>query len=174
MKGKIIKVFAISVISFLLTGCDPEPMFTQGEVKGYKPVYKTTADVAISFGAARAIHKPGKIYIYGSYLLVNEQSEGIHVFDNQDPSAPEALGFLDVYGNVDMAVKNNVLFVDHIGSLVSLDISDLNHIKELSRFQTWSNTLPPNPGYYFECVDPEKGEVIGWELTTLKNPECYK
>ena len=26
----------------------------------------------------------------------------------------------------------------------------------------------------FECVDPSKGIVVGWEKTTLSNPECFK
>ena len=175
MQNKIIKVFAISALSFFLMACDPvESRFTEGNVKGYKPVYASTAETAISFGEARPIQKPGKIYIYGSYLLVNEQQRGIHFFNNSDPSSPIPLGFLKIYGNIDMVIRNNVLYADHLGSLVALNISDLQHITELSRIKTWSNLSPPEGSGHFECVDPKQGEVIGWVVATLQSPQCFK
>jgi hypothetical protein len=27
---------------------------------------------------------------------------------------------------------------------------------------------------YFECIDPQKGLIIGWEATTLIKPKCYQ
>ncbi|MBT1699917.1 hypothetical protein KK083_23725 [Fulvivirgaceae bacterium PWU4] len=186
MIRKTIKLFLFAALGLVLSGCppgDPYPEFPVDEVEGYKPVYATDAEASIEFQEARPLKKPGKIYVYGKYLLVNEQSQGIHVIDNTDPSAPKPVGFLRVYGNVDMAVRNNVLYVDHIGDLVALQITDLNNIQEISRISSWSNDLPPaddsaleweRRGRYFECVDPEKGKVIGWILTTLKKPECYR
>jgi hypothetical protein len=175
MHCKIIKVFAFSIVSFLLMMCEPsEPHFPAGQVQGYRPIYASSDDNTISFTTARSVERPGKIYIYGNYLLINEKEKGIHLFNNADPSAPEPLGFLKVRGNVDMALKGTTLYVDHMGSLVALNISDFNDIKELSRIKTWSNNLPPERGRYFECVDTERGEVIGWELVTLNNPKCYR
>jgi hypothetical protein len=171
-----IKIFSLLTLTILLTGCPGEdyPEFPVGDVQGYKPVYADAEDAKISFESARSLKRPGKIYIYNNYLLVNERFEGIHVFDNTDKSNPKPLGFLKVYGNVDMALRNNILYVDHIGYLVALDVSNLQNIKELSRINSWSNSLPPHEGRYFECVDPAKGEVIGWVLAKLKNPECFK
>lgn len=182
MIRKTIKLFLFLAAGVILGACpDPDyPTFPVKETQGYKPVYAGDSEVSIEFQEARPLRKPGKIYVYGNYLLVNELSEGIHVIDNSDPAAPRTLGFLRVYGNIDMAVRDNVLYVDHIGDLVALQISDLNNIRELSRIPSWSNDLPPGEGlfegdgHYFECVDPRKGKVIGWVLTTLKNPECYK
>jgi hypothetical protein len=175
MYSKIIKVFAFSVTGMLFMMCDPVgPEFPAGEVEGYRPIYASSYETSITFTAARPLQNPGKIYIYNNYLLVNEKTKGIHFFNNANPASPEPLGFLKMEGNVDMAIKNNILYADHIGSLVALNITDLNNIVELSRFKTWSNNLPPDEGRYFECVDPVKGEVVGWELVTLKNPECYR
>jgi hypothetical protein len=179
---KTIKLFLFLAAGVVLSACrEPDyPVFPVAETQGYKPVYVSDAEATIEFQEARPLKKPGKIYVYGKYLLVNEPSEGIHVIDNADPAAPRILGFLRVYGNIDMAVRNNVLYVDHIGDLVALQILDLNNIRELSRIPSWSNDLPPEggrrvgEGHYFECVDPGKGKVIGWVLTTLKNPKCYK
>jgi hypothetical protein len=171
-----IKTFLLITLTFVLSGC-PEndyPQFPVGEVEGYKPVYAPEEDAKISFGPARTLKHPGKIYSYNNYLLINERFEGIHVFDNTNKARPKALGFLKVYGNVDLAIRNNILYVDHIGYLVALSIADLQNIKELSRISSWSNNLPPFDGRYFECVDRSRGEVIGWVLATLKNPECFK
>jgi hypothetical protein len=175
MRYKTIKVFVYFMLSFSLSGCDPDLGYGNRNVEGYKPVYASATDKIIEFEMPQDIHVPGKIYSYGKYLLINEFKKGIHFFDNSDPSSPKPLGFLKVAGNVDMAVRNNVLYVDHISSLVALNITDLADIKELSRIRQWSSSLPPSDThYYFECVDPQKGEVIGWELVTLKNPKCSR
>jgi hypothetical protein len=176
MIRKIIKLFLFVMTGVILCACPyPDyPAFPKKDVEGYRPVYATETEAGIEFQQARPLKKPGKIYVYGQYLLVNEPSEGIHVIDNSNPTAPNSIGFLRVYGNTDMAVRNDVLYVDHIGDLVALRIVDMDNIKELSRTPSWGNDLPPGEGGYFECVDPRKGEVIGWISTTLKNPECFK
>lgn len=168
------------VLIILFSGCYPEPEFVPefpvGEVEGYQPIYASEEQSAIEFIAARPLSNPGKIYIIGNFLLINEKYEGIHVFNNADPSHPAALGFLRVAGNTEMAVKNNVLYLDHATDLVALDIADWNTIHELSRLKQehWKQNVPPGEGRYFMCVDPSKGIVVGWELSMLKNPKCFR
>jgi hypothetical protein len=176
MAHKTIKVFLFSSLIAGAISCyhGDTPEFRQGEVEGYKPVYASDEEVSILFEAARPLKKPGKIYAYGHYLLVNEKGEGIHFFDNTNPEDPQQLGFLRVYGNIDMAIRNNILFVDHIGDLVSLDISDPHTVHEISRTPSWTNRFPPDRGRYFECVDGAKGNVVGWVLATIRNPKCYR
>ncbi|MGF1638022.1 MAG: hypothetical protein ACFCUU_13175, partial [Cyclobacteriaceae bacterium] len=118
---------------------------------------------------------PGKIYVYKHWLLVNEQNEGIHFFDNSNPANPKPTHFLKVRGNIDMAIRNDVLYVDHVGDMVALKLSGENDFQEISRIgSTWSNELPPDKGYHFECVDPDKGVVVGWVLTKLESPRCFR
>ena len=176
MLHKTIKVFLFFAVMLLLACCVYEdvPDFEDGEYKGYKPVYASASEAAIILQSPRTLRNPGKIYVYGKYLLVNEKQRGIHFYDNTDPENPVVLGFLRVYGNVDMAVKDDILYVDHIGQLVALDITDLNNIQELSRHTFSGDQYPEQTGSYFECPDPSKGAVIGWELATLKNPKCYR
>src|SRR3954469_6548824 len=105
MLHKTIKVFSILVLTFSLSACFYEgPDFPAGKVTGYRPVYATASDTAITFTEARPVHMPGKIYVYGNFLLVNEIREGIHVFDNTNPSTPKPVGFLSLHGNEDMAI----------------------------------------------------------------------
>jgi len=163
----------------MLSGCivEPnEPQFPVSEVEGYEPVYASGEDLSISFTAPQAVQQPGKIYTISGYLLINEKHEGIHVFNNNDPSNPVALGFLRMKGNTEMAVRGNVLYADHVTDLVALDIHDWNDITELSRVKqpNWNQLFPPVTGTYFSCVDKSKGVVIGWELKVIKNAKCYR
>jgi hypothetical protein len=152
------------------------PEFTEvQDVIGYVPSYGTEYVSPITLSGPRAIENPGKIYLYGKYLLVNEISRGIHVFDNSDATAPQAIGFLELAGNTDMAIKDGVLYADHIGDLVSLTLNDFGAIEETGRLPlgTFPLGVPPPKGFYFECIDPEKGLVVSWERQELHNPQCY-
>lgn len=79
-------------------------------------------------------------------------------------------------GNIEFAVRDNVLYADHLGDLVAIDVSDWNNPRELSRtkHQFWDQRIPPGGDKYFECVDRNKGTVVGWELATLNNPTCFR
>jgi hypothetical protein len=168
------------VVLFLLSGCWPYdpylPEFPVGEVEGYKPVYASEDEFQIEFMSARPLQHPGKIYVYQHYLLVVEQLRGIHLFDNSNPASPLPLGFLQVAGNSDMAIRGNTLYVNHLQDLVALNITNFNTPLELSRIKqdAWVNKVPPGTGRYFECPDDSKGRVVGWQLTTLNNPTCFR
>jgi hypothetical protein len=176
MQSKIIKVFAFFVVTFLLFNCKDEPNFPVGNVQGVKPIYASASDMQISFTflPAQQLINPGKMVRYGTYLIISEQRQGIHFFNNVDPANPKPLGFLQIAGNTDMAVRNDVLYADNGASLVAIDIKDLNHLKILSRANIWSLVVPNEGGTYFECIDTTKGPVIGWDETTLSNPKCYR
>ena len=71
----------------------------------------------------------GKIYIRGNYIFLNEVDKGIHVINNSNPSRPENVAFIDIPGNMDMAVKGNILYADLYTDLVALDITDPMNVK---------------------------------------------
>ena len=162
---------------FLIYSCtDPDPE-RQNEVQGLKPVYQTEGIDIISLNEAREFENPGKIYVYQNYLLVGEKLRGIHIIENSDPSNPVNTAFISIPGNVDMAVRNNVLYVDNYNSLVAIDISDIGNIGVLDRKEDIFENLEIYPnvdGVYFECVDESKGVVVGWVETTLNDPRCYR
>ena len=57
--------------------------------------------------------------------------KGIHVIDNSNPSSPKNIAFIDIPGNIDLAVKGNMLYADLYTDLVTLDISNpLNVVKK--------------------------------------------
>jgi hypothetical protein len=177
---KITTLF-LSVMITMVTGCIVEPSpfapeFPAGEIEGYRPLYVSADQTDIVFTSPRSLRSPGKIYSIGQYLLINEKYDGIHVFDNSKPASPVALGFLKMAGNTEIAVRNNILYADHLADLVALDVSDWNNIREVSRLKKeyLGQQLPPRNGRYFECIDLSKGVVVGWELVTLKDPKCFR
>jgi len=108
---------------------DPQPGVDSANtyVYGYCPqlMTRTVLEESVAALPARAMHNTGKIYLWSHYIFINELYEGLHVIDNQDPSHPQAIAFLRVPGNVDMAVQNNLLYVDNGPDLVTLDIRNV-------------------------------------------------
>ncbi len=103
----------------------------------YEPVYmmKDELRASVKVEPARALQNPGKIYAYGDFLLVNEVDKGIHVIDNSNPASPQNLSFISIPGNVDMAVKGNILYADNYIDLVVLDITQPQQVKLVNRVE---------------------------------------
>jgi hypothetical protein len=169
--------FFCSLLLISVGSCVPiEPEFTEvQDVIGYVPVYGTEAASEIVMSGSRTIENPGKIYVYGKYLLVNEIRRGIHVFDNTNPAEPVPVGFMQLLGNSEMAIKDDVLYADQMGSLVALRLNDFMRIEERGRLPLnhWNLGVPPPAGFYFECADPAEGLVVTWQKARLHNPQCY-
>ena len=150
-----------------------------GTVEGVRPVY-TDANGWDDITATdpQPIENLGKIYYKDSYIYVNERNKGIHVIDNTDPANPLRIRFIQVIGSEDIAIKGNILYADNITDLVAIDISDLEAIKVTSRlkglYSVDKKDYPEGYSGYFECVDPTKGIVIGWEDAILENPGCLR
>lgn len=83
-------LLSVAVSGCLKDDCDAEHFYVK-----YDPVFipLTNLRTTIQLEPAKQMEQPGKIYVYGQYLFVNEYENGIHVFDNANPSSPVALGF---------------------------------------------------------------------------------
>ncbi|WP_231729817.1 LVIVD repeat-containing protein [Pedobacter sp. Leaf176] len=90
---------------------------------------------ALPVGLTKAMpaKKTGKIYIYNDYLFINEPGEGIHIYNNVNPAAPVNIAFVQIPGNVDLAIHNNVLYADSFIDLLAFDISNMGNIKQVKR-----------------------------------------
>jgi hypothetical protein len=120
---------------FLFSSCLKDDCTSTRTFVQYDPVYMSEQQIRkdIETEAARELENPGKMYVYGSYVFVNELREGVHVLDNSDPRNPQNIGFINIPGNVDIAIKNNILFADNYMDLLALDISDVNQPELLYR-----------------------------------------
>lgn len=137
------------------------------------PIYQSLEDWRasdLSLRAPQAIRRPGKIYIYQNLLLVNEYMEGIHLYDNTNPANPIALGFLPVLGNSELAIRNDVLYLDSYYDLLAFDLSDpgnprLRHrLQDLFEFSAFDRLASLDPEYPLASYNPEKGVIVGWEV----------
>ncbi|HEX8332640.1 MAG TPA: hypothetical protein VF622_08450, partial [Segetibacter sp.] len=95
------------------------------------PQYKTSTDVRanIKSNAPKPIKNPGKLVVLGNYIYLNEIDKGIHVIDNSNPSSPVTKHFIDIPGNVDLALKGNTLYADLYSDMVTLDISNPTNVQ---------------------------------------------
>lgn len=136
------------------------------------PIYLSYEDLrsAVKISSARDLIKPGKIYFKDQYVLINEMMEGIHVFDVSDPYHPQNKGFIEIPGNVDIAIKDNILYADSYIDLVSLDVSNFDNIIETGRVEKiFPYTLPAyDVKYPVARVEEEKGVVVGWEVKSIR------
>lgn len=172
----------ISFLMLLLSSCvyESEPSFDNiGTVQGFRPIYKSAEEIQdIKTLSPKAVENPGKIYVYQNYLFINEVGKGVHVINNVNPANPQNLSFINIEGNVDISIKDNVLYADNYADLVALDIRNIENIVVLNRikdvFDSDKLLPPPRTGTYFECPDKTKGVVVAWEEAELKNPKCYR
>ncbi|GHB65185.1 LVIVD repeat-containing protein [Persicitalea jodogahamensis] len=177
---------SISILSLLLVfgliSCDPAVDRTVGgpefEGTGYRAVYATAEEIAkIETQAPRPLRQPGKIYVQGNYLFVNEQGEGVHVIDNTDPAKPLKISFLKIPGNNDIAAKGQYLYADNARDLVVINIADPTSVKLVKRIENAipSQDYPSLQQVYFECPDSKKGVIIAWEKVSMASPPaCFR
>jgi hypothetical protein len=133
MKKMVINGSAVcSVLLFLVffNGCVKDSCTSVSTYSYYIPVYRTRAEVRanIKSDLPREVNSPGKIVIQGKYIFLNEVDEGIHVIDNSDPASPHNVAFINIPGNMDLALKGNTLYADLYTDLVTLDITDPLHV----------------------------------------------
>ena len=139
--------------------------------KYFVPVYKTLEQVRanIKSNAATAIERAGKLYVRGTYIFLNEIDKGIHIIDNANPSDPRNVAFINIPGNMDIAVKGNTLYADAYSDLVTIDITDPLQSKLTSVAE---DALPFRRYYGYFYGDTTK-VIVDWaERDTTVNVDC--
>jgi hypothetical protein len=135
------------------------------------PVYMDfdTFRKSVTKTSGRALENPGKIYFKDNYLFINELNEGIHVIDNANPAQPVDIVFIQIPGNMDIAIRNNILLADSYIDLVAIDISDPLNPVEIDRIQNAFPNVLPILDYTYPVygLDFTKGVVTGWETKEI-------
>ena len=163
-------IFSVLVLILAFTSACTDKVFET--FKANAPIYKSYDDLrsAVKMTTSREMNSPGKIYFKDQYIFINEKMEGVHVFDVSNPNNPQNKGFIVIPGNVDIAIKDNVLYADSYIDLVSIDISNFANIKEVGRVQKiFPYTLPKyNEKLPLAKLDETKGVVTGWEEKSVR------
>lgn len=127
MAKSTVFLFALALgMVFLTTSCLKDSCDATQVYVRYDPKYMQPAALRakIVMDAPQAVTQAGKIYVYGQYLFINELKEGIHIYDNQNPAQPLNIGFLKIPGNVDMAVRNGILYADSYVDLLAFNLDN--------------------------------------------------
>ena len=181
MRPNFLLIFSISLVFF---SCDRNPGSKPEMREAWVPVYtsNTAAIKTISAGPARSTVNAGKIYTVGNFIYQVEQDSGIHIINYANPSSPQKLGFIRSFLCKEVSVKNGFIYTNNFSDLVVIDASNLATVREVARtagvFPDLALQYPPKPNnfttVYFECPDPGKGIVIGWQQKTIDNAKCWR
>jgi hypothetical protein len=160
-----LKLLTIVLGIFLMISCQDK---IEETYKINSPVYMSYDQLRTSLKVADGedIIQPGKIYFKDNYIFVNEYQKGIHVIDNTDPANPSVEKFIEIPGNVDMAIKGSMLYADSYVDLITIDISDMENMVEVNRdTNVFPYVLPVEyPDGPIETIDESKGVVVGYNL----------
>lgn len=159
---------------FALPGCkdyvDEYVTYTVNE-----PVFMSTAEFrsTVNVEEPQPIEKQGKIVFYNDYLYISQPEKGIHVIDNRDPSNPQNIAFIELLGNADMHVRNNVLYADSYVDLVWFDINDpAKPAFKGRKEEVFPQAFPPTENNFsidwVASTDRTNGIVVGWKTVERK------
>ena len=129
-------MFGALAVGALLVGCSgPVDSPAPGDLTYQSDEELRHYDIGIE--APRELKKTGKIYLKGDYILVNEMHQGVHVINYKDPSNPKNLAFVKIPGNVDVAVKENILYADNYMDLVAFNYNTGEITREKNAFKSF-------------------------------------
>lgn len=117
----------------------------------------------VLFSISRPISNAGKIFIGEDFLLIGEEGEGIHVFDNSQPENPVNVGFINVFGSREFYLAENDLYAESVYDMVKIDLTDIRQPRLVSRVIDAFATPIENSageqliGFEFETVSEEFG-----------------
>ncbi|MEN8201480.1 MAG: hypothetical protein ABFS28_02720 [Bacteroidota bacterium] len=158
------------IIAFIivLSSCEDKKLQTY---MANVPIYMSYDELRSSFHTKEAedLVKPGKIYFKDQYMYINEYQKGIHVVDMSDPENPEQKAFIEIPGNVDMAIRNDVLYADSYLDLLLIDISNPLQPTEIKRIEElFEYVIPPyDPEYPLDEIDEEKGVITHYQVKEI-------
>lgn len=94
--------------------------------KVYTPIIEQTSTLRnqVKSTTPVTVSNAGKLFTIGNYIFLNEKNKGIHIIDNTNPNNPVNISFINIPGNLDVAVKGTTLYADCYTDLLTIDISN--------------------------------------------------
>lgn len=134
MKKFLLNGLLLLVTILTLTQCKKSPSAKYEMIQIPKVIsLAEMRSLPVGITKAQTATKTGKIYIFNDYLFINEPNKGIHIYNNANPNNPVNISFLQIPGNIDLAVHNNILYADSYIDLLAFDITAINNIKLVKR-----------------------------------------
>jgi hypothetical protein len=171
------KIVSLFLLAGLLLACN----FDSTQIISYtvnEPVFISGNEFRNSLKITDKKHElstVGKICFYKGYLYISDPGKGIHIINNTDPASPQIIGYIELAGNYDLTIRNDLLYADAWIDLVWFDVSNPSQPTLKGRIENlFPNAYPAVPNEYnydYEMCRAgiEKGQiVVGWELKERK------
>lgn len=124
---------------------------------------------AVQVKEPQSVGKRGKLLISGAHLFLSEPGKGVHIFDNADPKNPRALMFIQIPGNIDIAIREGHLYADSFVDLLvfELDLAAgkaklVERLKDQFEYDPYQ-TLASDTVVQLDSYDRKRGVVIRLE-----------
>ncbi len=152
-------VLLLMVISLASVSCEKNDESEYADYLVATPVMMNLTEFRNSVDVLppRPIDESGKIYAYKDYIFVNDKYRGVHVIDNSDPENPQKISFIEIAGNVDISIKDDILYADSIMDLMIFDISDISNITIVKRLE---NVLQQYLNW------PVEADIFDWQASS--------
>jgi hypothetical protein len=165
------------ILLFLLAGLLMACHFDSSETLSYtinEPVFISGTEFRNSVKVTNKAHELsncGKICFYKGYIYISDPGKGIYILNNTDATRPRMSGYIELTGNYDLTVRNDLLYADAWIDLVWFDVSVPAQPVLKGRIENiFPNAFPATENSYdydYELcrAGMEAGKiVIGWEL----------
>ena len=151
---------------WLNTGEDDENMVEPFPISSYNPVIvkRQVLETSTILQEPQTIVNSGKIYVKDDFLFINEKNQGFHIFNNSNPANPTNIGFLKVLGSSDLAIKNDIIYVNNATDLIAIQPNmESNTIEITKRIpNTFPQMFSPEG---FQYMNLEEDDIIvDWTL----------
>lgn len=128
----------------------------------YEPIFLSTAEFenSIEIQDKKEVTEASKIYIINNFIFINDKRTGFHIFDNSDTSNPIKKKFLKAPGATDIAIRNNVLYINQATDLVVLtfDFNTLTTVVSKRLKNVFPELQSPDGEWFYE----EGKVVVNW------------
>jgi hypothetical protein len=153
MKNTFKLVFAFLLVTLAFSACLKNEI--KQKITMAIPVFETKSDyyAKLKLQQPQEIENPSKFILYKNYVLLQDLLRGIHIINISNISNPVKIGFIPAGNAQDMAIKDDMLYLDCQRDLVTLNITDINsitlsHIIE-NAFNEFSGPISSNASTVF-------------------------
>jgi len=144
------KLLFIFLLSFTFQSCCVDgscndDVDTLSIVSDFEPVLldRITFEESVTLEETTPLVNTGKIYVISDLLFVNEVNKGFHIYDNENPSSPRSIAFIAAPGATDLAIKNNVYYINQAVDLIAVTYSKETNTLEITK--RIRNVFPVKP-----------------------------
>lgn len=164
---KLLILLSLFILTLLLNSCwglgQDDDNIIDPVTNDYAAVIISRSELedAVEALPPQDVIQSGKIYIKDNFMFINEVNKGFHVYNYSNPQNPVKIGFIQIPGATDLAIRNNIIYINQAVDLVTLTYNQTdNSITVSNRNRNVFPTKLSPQG--FEAYVNENMIVIDW------------